>query len=114
MRDTIIGARDYCEQQLEKHEGDKPLPQSQDPFQEDLGYGAAIDIVSTRPDHPLTWSILKDVMDGLWDFLVMEGHFLESEFHIYHAALDLVGSGTIREAPHRGDKGIPVIQSLLD
>ena len=101
IRNTIIGVRDYCEEQLEQG-GDDPLPRSEDPFQEDLGYGAAIDVVSARPDHHLTWGILKDAMDGLWEFLVLNHRFQESEFQIYHGALSLVGRGTLQEAPVTG------------
>lgn len=101
IRSTINSARTYCEQQLEQG-GDSQLPRNEDPFHEDLGYGAAINVVSSRPDHRLTWGILKDAMDGLWEFLVVEGRYVESEFDIYHGALDLVGRGTIREAPETG------------
>lgn len=97
-RSTINSARTYCEQQLER-EGDGPLPISEDPFHEDLGYGAVIDVVSSRPDHRLTWSILRDAMDGLWGFLVLEGRYVESEFDICYGELNLVGRGTIKEAP---------------
>ena len=98
MLSTINSARNFCEQQLE-HWGDGPLPRSEDPFHEDLGYGAAIDVVSSRPDYRLTWGILRDAMDGLWGFLVLEGRYVESEFDICYGGLDLVGRGTIREAP---------------
>lgn len=101
MRNIIISARAYCEQELEQG-GDDPLPRRQDPFQEDLGYGAAIDVVSARPDHRLTWGILKDVMDGLWEFLVVEGRYVESEFNICHGLLNLVGRGTISATPKTG------------
>ena len=100
---TILSARNYCEDQLERR-GDNPLPRSQDPFREDLGYGAAIDVLSAKPDRRLTWGILKDAMDGLWDFLVIDGRFQESEFQIHHGALDLVGRGRITEAPVTGSE----------
>lgn len=98
MRSTVNSARTYCEQQLQ-HEGDGPLPISEDPFREDLGYGAEIEVVSSRPDHRLTWGILKDAMDGLWEFLVVEGRYVECEFDICYGSLDLVGRGRIRDAP---------------
>ena len=101
MRNTIISARDYCQQELEQG-GDDPLPRRQDPFQEDLGYGVAIDVVSARPDHRLTWGILKDVMDGLWEFLIVEGRYVESEFNICHGSLNLVGRGMISGTPKTG------------
>ncbi|KAL9065956.1 MAG: hypothetical protein Q9161_007871 [Pseudevernia consocians] len=101
MRNTVNSARTYCEQQLQ-HEGDGPLPISEDPFHENLGYGAAINVVSSRPDHRLTWGILKDAMNGLWGFLVLQGRYLECEFDICHGEVDLVGRGTIREAPETG------------
>lgn len=104
MRKTIISARAYCEQELEQG-GDDPLPRRQDPFQEDLGYGVAINVVSARPDHRLTWGILKDVMDGLWEFLIVEGRYVESEFKICHGSLNLVGRGTISETPKTGFGG---------
>ena len=98
IRNTIISARIYCEEQLER-KGDSPLPRSHDPFREDLGYGAAIDVFSVRPNHRLTWGILKDAMDGLWEFMVVDSRYQESEFHIYHGTLDLVGRGRITDAP---------------
>lgn len=101
IRSTVNSARSYCEQQIER-EGDGPLPRTEDPFHEDLGYGAAIDVVSSRPDHRLTWGILKNAMDGLWGFLVEEGRYVESEFDICHGTLDLVGRGTVSEAPGTG------------
>ena len=97
---TINSARDYCEQQLVQ-KGDGPLPRNEDPFHEDLAYGAAIDVLSSQPNHRLTWGILKDSMEGLWEFLVVDGRFVESEFDIYHGTLDLVARGTIREAPEK-------------
>lgn len=105
LQSTINSARTYCEQQLE-HGGDRPLPRSEEPFLEDLGYGAAIDVVSARPDYRLTWGILKDAMQGLWDFLVIEGRHVECEFDIYHGVLDLVGRGTLKEAPEAPETGI--------
>ena len=104
MKSTINSARTYCEQQLEQG-GDRPLPRSEEPFYEDLGYGAAIDVVSSRPDYRLTWGILKDAMDGLWDFLVIEGRYVECEFDIYYGELDLVGRGTVKEAPETQKTG---------
>lgn len=101
VHSTINSARIYCEQKLEQG-GDGPLPKSEDPFHEDLGYGAAINVVPSRPDYRLTWGILKGAMDGLWEFLVIEGRYVESEFDICHGALGLVGRGTIREAPETG------------
>ena len=105
LQSTINSARTYCDQQLE-HGGDRPLPRSEDPFHEDLGYGAAIDVVSSRPDHRLTWGILKDAMEGLWGFLVIGGRYVECEYDIYHGELDLVGRGTIKEAPKAPETGI--------
>ena len=98
MHNTINSALGYCEQQLEQ-EGDSPLPRSEDPFHEDLGFGAAIDVVSARPDHRMTWGILKNAMDGLREFLVEDGRYVECEFDICHSLWDLVGRGTIKEAP---------------
>ena len=101
MSRTIDSGRDYCEQQLEK-EGDGPLPPYEEPFTEDLGYGTAITVFSSRPDRRLTWSIVKDAMEGLWTFLVIDSRYVESEFEIYHLLLGLVGRGTIRDAPKTG------------
>lgn len=98
IHSTINSARHYCEQQLEQG-GDRPLPRNEDPFHEDLGYGAAINVVSARPDHRLTWSILRNAMEGLWEFLVVAGRYVESEFDICHDGLGLVGRGTIIEVP---------------
>ena len=98
MHNTINSALAYCSQQLEQ-EGDGPLPRSEDPFHEDLGYGATINVVSARPDHRMTWGILKNAMDGLWNFLIVDGRHVECEFDICHSMWDLVGRGTIREAP---------------
>ena len=101
MIKTIIGARDYCEQQLEE-KGDCPLFPYWDPFKEDLGYGTAITVFSSRPDRRLTWSIVKDAMEGLWTFLVIDGRFVESEFDIHHGPLGLVGRGIVEDVPETG------------
>ena len=101
MIKTIIGARDYCEEHL-KEKGDGPLFPDWVPFKEDLGYGTAITVFSTRPDRRLTWSTVKDAMDGLWTFLVVDGRFVESEFDIHHGPLGLVGRGTVEDAPETG------------
>lgn len=94
MTKTIIGARDFCEQQLEE-EGDGPLPPDCEPFKENLGYGIEITVFSSRPDRRLTWRVVKDAMEGLWTFLVVDGRFVESEFDVHHGPLGLVGRGTI-------------------
>ena len=101
MIKTIIGARDYCEQQLEE-KGDCPLFPYWNPFKEDLGYGTAITVFSSRPDRRLTWSIVKDAMEGLWTFLVIDGRFVESEFDIHHEPLGLVGRGTVEDVSETG------------
>ena len=101
IHNTIISAREYCERQLER-EGDIPLPVSQEIFHEDLGYGAAINVVPSRPKYGITWGILKDAMDGLWEFLVEENRYVESDFDIYHGILGLVGRGTVRGTVETG------------
>ena len=101
MIKTLIGARDYCEEHL-KEKGDGPLFPYWEPFKEDLGYGTAITVFSTRPDRRLTWSIVKDAMEGLWTFLVVDGRFVESEFDIHHEPLGLVGRGSVEDAPETG------------
>lgn len=101
VRNTVNSARAYCEQQLEQG-GDGPLPRDEEPFHEDLGYGAVIRVVPSRPDHRLTWGVVKDAMDGLWQFLVVEGRYVESEFDICHGELDLLGRGTIKESLETG------------
>lgn len=65
----------YCELQIERS-GDVILPPTEDPFDDDLGYGAAIHVVSTRPKHRITWGILRGIMQGLWGFLVMQEKYL--------------------------------------
>ena len=65
----------YCEMQFE-HSGDILIPLSEDPFHDDMGYGAAIHVVSTNVQYRLTWGILKGVMKGLWDFLVVMDRYL--------------------------------------
>ena len=56
-----------------------PLPLSEDPFDDDLGYGAAIFIVSVKPRDRLTWGILKGIIQGLWNFLVVDGRYMVCE-----------------------------------
>ncbi|CAD6579415.1 MAG: hypothetical protein ASARMPRED_009124 [Alectoria sarmentosa] len=97
MQHTIDAALKYCEAQLESS-GDVPLPLTEDPFNDDLGYGAAIQVVSTKPHHRMTWGILKGVIQGLWNFLVEDGLYLDAEFHVSYANLGTVGRGTIIEA----------------
>lgn len=65
----IDGHNRYCDLQLERT-GNVPLPHTEDPFIDDLGYGAAIHVVSTNITHRLTWRILTWIMEGLWGFLV--------------------------------------------
>ncbi len=94
MHDSINAAREYCSQQIET--GAKGvLPRSEDPFDENLGYGIAIIIVSARPDHRLTWSMLDDILRGMWIFLVVEGRYIEAMFDIVDARWDLVGRGLV-------------------
>jgi hypothetical protein len=94
MHDSINAAREYCSQQIAT--GAKGvLPRSEDPFDENLGYGIAIIIVSARPDHRLTWSVLDDILRGMWIFLVVEGRYIEAMFDIVDARWDLVGRGLV-------------------
>ena len=72
------GRNRYCELQIQ-HSGDVPLPATEDPFDDDLGYGAAICVVSTNVRYRLTWGILMGVLQGLWDFLVDANRYLVSE-----------------------------------
>ena len=59
-----------------------PLPITEDPFNDDLGYGAAIHIVSTDVRYRLTWGILMGILQGLWDFLVVANRYLVSELQL--------------------------------
>lgn len=53
-----------------------PLPRTEDPFRDDLGYGAAIFIASVKVRDRITWGILKGITQGLWNFLVEEGRYM--------------------------------------
>lgn len=97
MQDTINAAENYCNLQIQRS-GDVPLPLTEDPFHDDLGYGAAIHVVSTKPRHRITWGILKGTVQGLWNFLVEESRYVEAEFHVSYAEIGFVGRGSITEA----------------
>ena len=56
-----------------------PLPITEDPFDDDLGYGAAIHVVSTNVRYRLTWGIMMGILQGLWDILVDANRYLVSE-----------------------------------
>ena len=75
IRSMVDDCNSYCGLQIERS-GDVPLPQTEDPFDDDLGYGAAIHVVSTNIHHRLTWGILKSIMQGLWDFLIEGRRYL--------------------------------------
>ena len=55
--------------------GDVTLPQTEDPFDDNLGYGAAIYVVSTQPHHRITWAILTGIIEGLWNHLIEEDNY---------------------------------------
>ncbi|KAL2052772.1 hypothetical protein ABVK25_007012 [Lepraria finkii] len=93
---TVGAAQDFVQDHVE--EGSKgALDPSNDPFEEDLGYGAKIRVVSVRPDNRMTWEILQDTMQGLWNFLVVDRHHVEADFEITTWAFgeQLVGRGSI-------------------
>ena len=69
----------YCSLQIERC-GDVTLPHTEDPFDDDLGYGAAIHVVSTNPKNRLTWGILNDTIQGLWDILVEANRYQVRNF----------------------------------
>ena len=98
MRNTVRSARRYCKAQVEAG-SEGPLPWDEDPFVEDLGWGAAINVISARPDHRLTWQLLEDITQGLWNYLILDEHFLEAEFEVMHGVLGRVGRGTVEAAP---------------
>lgn len=98
MQHTIDAARNYCDLQIEMS-GDGPLPQTEQPFHDDLGYGASIYVVAVKPRRPITWVLLKGIIQGLWDVLVVGGRYKEAEFHVFYANMGSVGRGTITEAP---------------
>lgn len=64
----------YCDLQIEMS-GDGPLPQTEQPFHDDLGYGASIYVVAVKPRRPITWVLLKGIIQGLWDVLVVGGRY---------------------------------------
>lgn len=78
MAEIGHGCNSYCEVQIQRS-GDGPLPITEDPFDDDLGYGAAIHVVSTNVRFRLTWGILMGILQGLWDFLVDANRYLVSE-----------------------------------
>ena len=66
----------YCDMQVQTEGDDVVLPQSEDPFDDDPGYGAAIYVASSKVRHRLTWGILKGTMQGLWDFLIKRERYM--------------------------------------
>lgn len=95
MANTISSAYKYCD--LMAEQGGGALPYDEDPFLEDLGYGAEITAVSARPDLRLTWEILKCAMQGLWNYLIIGSHFMEAEFEIKLPEVEdmIIGRGSI-------------------
>ena len=98
MTNTIRSARHYCVQQIEAG-SEGPLPLDEDPFLENLGWGAAVLVMSAQPDHRLTWQLLADTMEGLWNYLIIDKHFVEAEFEVTQRGLGVVGRGTVEAAP---------------
>ena len=78
MAEIGHGCNSYCELKI-LTSGDGILPVTEDPFDDDLGYGAAIHVVSTNVRFRLTWGILMGILQGLWDFLVVADRYLVSE-----------------------------------
>ena len=98
MRYTIGAIRQYTIRQVEA--GSRgPLPWDEDPFIEDRGWGAAIRIFSAQPNQRLTWRALKEAAQGLWEFLILQGRFVEAEFNIMDGSWKIVGRGVIESAP---------------
>ncbi len=104
LTNTVRSARRYCDYHVDA--GSRgPLPWDEDPFIEDLGWGARITIMSARPAHRITWKVLLETMRGLWDYLIQGGHFMEAEFDIMNGGWGLVGRGKIESTeklPGRG------------
>lgn len=96
LRVTIGFALEYCEMQVAAG-STGPLPLDEDPFIENQGWGTAIQVVSARPDDRLTWEILDETMQSLWQFLIVEGHSSEVEFEIFREKL--VGRGMVESQP---------------
>ena len=62
--------------------GDGYLPRSADPFEDGIA-GAYLVIANIGPDfHRLKWSHVKDVLWGLREFMVVQGHLFETGFFI--------------------------------
>ena len=97
MMQTINAAKVFCQAQIDA--GGSTLPRDEDPFKDDLGYGAAITVASVKPNSPLTWEILKNVMQGLWNYLIIDGRYVEAEFDVWHGDQLRVGRGMIEAAP---------------
>ena len=96
LRITVGFALAYCEKEVAAG-STGPLPLDEDPFIENQGWGTAIEVVSARPDDRLTWEILDETMQGLWQFLIVEGHSSEVEFKVFRGKL--VGRGTVESRP---------------
>ena len=94
LRYTLVGVRDFCADMIASGATGE-LPLSRDPFDEDYGYGVRIVISSARPDRRITWSLLRDTLEGLWDYLVIDERFREVEFDIIYSIYGLLGRGRI-------------------
>ena len=96
---TLNDAQTYCEWQIDA--GSKGiLPRQEDPFLVDHGWGAAVSISSANPRRRLTWLLLMEILDGLWEYLIVGKHFMETEFEIGDDESGiLIGSGAVDVAP---------------
>ena len=105
LQETLSNVQTYCEWQINTgHKG--LLPPNEDPFTMDSGWGAAVQVSSAQPNLRLTWIRLMEILDGLWDYLILKRHFFDVEFKVVDEELKvIVGRGTVETAPKSDDPG---------
>ena len=69
--------------------GDRRLPRDQDPLRRIL-FGADL-VGASWPAHHMTYSILKNIMRGLLDVLVVGEEDLEATFEVWDEGIAIAG-----------------------
>ena len=88
LQDILQSVHSFCSREILRG-GDRPLPRDQGPFRRIL-FGADL-VVASWPAHHMTYGILKNIIRGLLDVLVVGEEDLEATFEVWDEDIAIAG-----------------------
>ncbi|KAK3169843.1 hypothetical protein OEA41_009227 [Lepraria neglecta] len=89
LQGVLQSVHSFCSREILRG-GDRRLPRDQDPFRRII-FGADLVVITSWPAHHMTYGVLKNIIRGLLDVLVVGEEDLEATFEVWDEGVAIAG-----------------------